>query len=281
MPDFSSLLEVKSQRQVIGRTLCASLILAALTVILVGFIYHSLFPGSTYPSATDLQIVTFPLTLSVAVPVLYGMFYMSLRVWRKNEELLQLANHDPLTGIYNRRALAEQFQMQTRKARRNNLDGILMVVDIDRFKAVNDTFGHETGDNVLIHLANLLTRTVGYDASVARLGGEEFAILCFGVKADSGWAFADHLRKAVENSNVANGAHAIKVTISIGYCIINSDSLLAKSLGQADAALYEAKRSGRNRVVAFAANTPTLAPSSDDVTQFAAMTASSQLASSN
>ena len=281
MAKILNLLEVKTQRQAVLWTIYASLLISFATLGLVHIIFGYLYPNAVYPTLAEVKLITFPLSLGICLPNFFGMFCMALRVTRKNEELLQWANRDPLTGIFNRRAFAERFQAQARKARRNNLSGVLMVADADKFKNINDTHGHGTGDHVLINLANQLTSLAGPDRCVARLGGEEFAILAFGLSQEEGHALAELLRKGVERSVLKAGKNTIKTTISIGYCIIGAESLLTEALGRADAALYTAKRSGRNKVVGFDHNAPTLQPDGDDFAQLGAKIELSQAASSN
>ena len=116
-------------------------------------------------------------------------------------------------------------------------------------------------------MAHLLSKEAGADCCVARLGGEEFAILQFDQTDINSFDFAEHLRKTIENSPLTAGEISVNLTVSIGFCDVDSNSTLNLALHQADKALYNAKRSGRNRVIKFDAAAPALAPESSDLIQ--------------
>jgi diguanylate cyclase (GGDEF)-like protein len=281
MNRIAALFEMKYHSQVVLRALTSSFLLGVFTGIVIKYLWEGLFPGAVYPTVYEVQIVTFILTMFISSPVLYGMFFMSLRVSLKNQELFQLANLDPLTGIHNRRALAGRFAMLARKARRNSQIGVLLVIDVDRFKAINDKHGHEVGDHVLMHLAQCLRRLAGPESCFARLGGEEFAVASFGVTEATAFGFAENIRIAIENAPLMQNQSSVAFTVSIGYCLIGAEDTLNDVLRNADTALYTAKRTGRNRTVRFDANAASLVPDADDIIQVAEKRDASQLASSN
>ena len=275
---------MQSHRQVLTRTFYSCLTLATLIGFLVKYVWEFCFPGVIYPSVTDVRLLSFAITCVIATPVFYGMFYMSLKVSIKNKQLFQLANLDPLTGIFNRRALANEFLLRSRKARRTFATGTLLVIDVDKFKAINDDYGHETGDHVLIHLARLLSEVAATTSCVARLGGEEFAIVHFAEEgehdAQEAAQFAENLRHRVETTPFEINGGAVSLTISIGYCDVEVETTLNTALRNADAALYTAKRTGRNRVVKYDPRAPALVPESEDLLQPVVSILSSQLLSS-
>jgi diguanylate cyclase (GGDEF)-like protein len=275
------LFEMHSHRQVILRTIWSSFLLAIVTVIVATSLWVGIFPDSANPFIREIRIITFLLTLIIAVPTLYALFFMSLQVSRKNDELFQLANLDPLTGIYNRRALIERFAFLARKSRRTDEIGVLLVIDVDNFKSINDKYGHETGDCVLIHLATTLRALSGSNSCFARLGGEEFAAARFGVTEATALEFAEDIRIGIQDTPLKNEKEEISFTVSIGYCLVGENDTLNGVMRNADAALYIAKRTGRNRTVRFDANPASLAPNADDLIQVAAKSEASQLASSN
>ena len=281
MPYFLTLFEMKYHSQVVLRALTSSFLLGVFTGIVIKYLWELLFPGAVYPTVYEVQIVTFILTMLISSPVLYGMFFMSLRVSLKNQELFQLANLDPLTGIHNRRALAGRFAMLARKARRNSQGGVLLVIDVDRFKAINDKYGHEVGDNVLIHLAKCLRRLAGPESCFARLGGEEFAVASFGVNETTAFGFAENIRIAIENAPLKQDISNVPFTVSIGYCHIGEDDTLNDVLRNADSALYTAKRTGRNRTVRFDAAAAPLMPDAEDIIQAGDKKVASHVASSS
>jgi diguanylate cyclase (GGDEF)-like protein len=131
-------------------------------------------------------------------------------------------------------------------------------LDIDYFKRINDTQGHQAGDSVLADLAGVISRVVRTEDVLARFGGEEFVVLCRDTDVDGGRVLAERLRTAVVEHRFSHGNNLIPVTISVGVASLPDPSLktAASILAAADKALYEAKREGRNRV-ALASREPT------------------------
>lgn len=163
---------------------------------------------------------------------------------------LKQASQDPLTGLANRRAVLEKGEALVRVAQRYDRPTTVLYVDIDHFKRVNDTYGHATGDAVLILIASLLAKNVRHSDIAARLGGEEFMILLAETNSLTGAAdFAEELRKKVEASYLDQDGERIAVTISIGISGVRDfESSLEPAMARADSALYLAKQGGRNRV---------------------------------
>ncbi len=165
-----------------------------------------------------------------------------------NRRLRQMAETDPLTGAFNRRELMQRL---------SGLDGpsALVLFDIDHFKAVNDNFGHHVGDVVLIKLVGLVQGILRKHDVLARLGGEEFAVVLGDSDAESAWMLAERVRSRIEGFVVEVGGHAVRVTVSVGLTVIPMAPNRSKPtdlLRAADAALYRAKRGGRNRTEIFA-----------------------------
>ncbi len=159
------------------------------------------------------------------------------------------ANRDFLTGLYNRRYLFDAGSGLFENARRENLHMAVAMIDIDHFKRVNDTYGHDVGDQVLIALAKLLTASFRATDLIARLGGEEFCIVT--VNAADPPALMDRFRQRVEALRLPLESApdaALQFTISIGLSTPLGDTLEAM-IKHADEALYQAKKGGRNRVV--------------------------------
>ncbi len=165
------------------------------------------------------------------------------------ESLLRQATSDQLTGVANRRAFHEAADMELARYQRKPRDIALLLVDIDHFKQVNDTYGHPVGDQVIRNLAEVMLRSVRSIDVVARLGGEEFAVLLPSTDVAMGRQIAERIRANVSKQAVRAGQHAISYRVSIGVAtvvagILTPDDLIAA----ADQALYEAKRHGRDRV---------------------------------
>ncbi|WP_184804791.1 sensor domain-containing diguanylate cyclase [Rhizobium leucaenae] len=167
-------------------------------------------------------------------------------------ELIQHAATDSLTGALTRRAFNEEADRLITLATRHRHDLSCLVLDIDHFKRVNDTFGHACGDQVLQRVASACQAEIRRGDPFGRLGGEEFAILLPNVDSDAALAAAQRLRAAISSQSIVTNNTPINVTASIGVSSLsaageNIETLLA----QADAAMYKAKQTGRNRCIAW------------------------------
>ena len=169
---------------------------------------------------------------------------------KRIEDLYSLATTDALTGLNNRRNLLEKIQFEIERAKRYGLNMVFFMLDIDHFKKINDTFGHDTGDAVLKALGALLHDTMRTSDHVGRLGGEEFGILLASVVPEQAEAIAERLRRRVEEMVVWHNEKDIRFTVSIGLADLQADveNPLEDMVKRADLALYRAKNSGRNRV---------------------------------
>lgn len=170
----------------------------------------------------------------------------------KNQELIRLARTDSLTGLANRHAAGEALQREMARFRRYATTVSVVLLDVDHFKEINDTHGHQVGDQVLVRLAALLTAGSRDSDIVGRWGGEEFVLICPETTVDGATRLAEHLRQAVAADRV-DGLPPLTVSLGVaeGQEGDDDDSLLAR----ADKALYEAKRTGRDRVCLAAAGT--------------------------
>lgn len=165
------------------------------------------------------------------------------------EELARLANTDPLTGLDNRRAFMTKAQGEYERARRYARPLGILQIDIDHFKAINDSHGHHSGDEIL-RVVGLICRASLRSADIAgRLGGEEFAILLPEAPLAEARIIGERLRSMIEAESGWNRGREVDLTVSIGATeLCCSDHHINDALRRADAALYEAKRLGRNRV---------------------------------
>jgi diguanylate cyclase (GGDEF)-like protein len=166
---------------------------------------------------------------------------------RAEEQARHLAEHDPLTGLPNRVLFLDRLQQALAMARRQHTQFALMFLDLDRFKAINDTYGHQAGDAVLKEVAARLTRCVRGVDTVSRLGGDEFVVLLAGIGgADQAAHVAGAVMAAVAKP-VRVGGQEISLSVSIGIAIGPADGADADTLiKHADIAMYHAKQSGRN-----------------------------------
>jgi len=165
-----------------------------------------------------------------------------------NEELKALTLRDPLTGIGNRRYMAERLREEVERARRVGTDFSLAMLDIDRFKQVNDTLGHDVGDAVLCAVAEAVRATLRDYDIFARWGGEEFLIALPESGIDAATSVCERVRAAVAALRVGQGEGVISVTVSLGLTEYRPGETTADTLNRADAALRRAKAAGRNRI---------------------------------
>lgn len=167
---------------------------------------------------------------------------------RETVEAKHLALKDPLTGLNNRRGFQEAVEILLGKARVQGLPTALLLVDIDRFKSVNDQFGHEAGDIVLCSVASRLAQREGSHCTVARVGGEEFALFLIGVEGLVLRRFADEIRRSVAECDLGDRAEKMPVTASVGVAFTRRGGDYPSLYREADRALYAAKDAGRDRV---------------------------------
>jgi diguanylate cyclase (GGDEF)-like protein len=168
-----------------------------------------------------------------------------------NERLRELTITDPLTGLYNRRHFNEIVDVELRRAHRDHVSIGLILLDIDHFKKLNDSLGHQAGDEALQTVAAVFKSCLRRPSDYCfRMGGEEFCVLTTDSSCESAAAMAETLRSRVAELGLTNPGHPQRiVTISIGVAISNVAGDLASEIyARADAALYQAKTTGRNKV---------------------------------
>lgn len=167
-----------------------------------------------------------------------------------------LALHDELTSLYNRRAINEALETEMLRGRRYERPLSVLMIDLDHFKTINDTYGHGVGDEILRQIARRLTSTLRATDVVGRYGGEEFLAVLPETAAEAAARAAENVRLAVESQPFLTSAGPLSLTVSIGVAAAVADEPHAPDdlIRQADEALYEAKRAGRNRVQIYAAS---------------------------
>lgn len=222
--------------------------------VLVSFAAFSLAFATGYLDITTLAFSTFFLTLTMTALFFHAFRAQALRaletISAQNAALDAAARLDPLTGLLNLRAFREAMDVASAGA----TSYAVAFLDVDHFKSINDRHGHAGGDAVLAAVADALRATVRPNDVLARIGGEEFAVLMPGVEAETAGELGEVLRGTVERTRVRVADEDLAVTVSIGIALSAGDPASVDSLlRRADAAMYLAKGDGRNRVTTAAA----------------------------
>lgn len=214
-----------------------------------------------------IQNVYFQISVQSSVSALLIMLVFSWSYYHRYNLQLALeksSQTDPLTGVANRRHFDNQLKSETTRSARSSVECALILLDIDHFKRINDTFGHPTEDRVICALADLCVNQSRATDLVARLGGEEFAIILPDTNITDAKNLAERIRKHVEDVYVTSDAgEIVKWTISLGISALPVNKRSANTIEivmemfihQADSALYEAKNKGRNQTVLSQQNT--------------------------
>lgn len=180
----------------------------------------------------------------------YTTIIQKRRIESQQKQLEQMAYYDPLTDLPNRRLLEKLIKRELASMQRYGQETVIIMLDVDDFKQINDTYGHQVGDSILMQLADLLKNNVRETDTVARFGGEEFIILMPNTSVEEGYIFAERIRKIIMEKVFSIGSDTLQITSSFGVSSmgdINSQNLEDYYL-LADKALYLAKQSGKNRV---------------------------------
>jgi two-component system, cell cycle response regulator len=168
---------------------------------------------------------------------------------RYQKQLFESALRDGLTATFNRRYFTDRLHTEMRFAERHDKSLALLFVDIDHFKKINDAHGHQAGDYVLAAVAREMIATIRAEDVLSRYGGEEFAIICREIESEGARALGERLRSAVARKRFEHDGKSISVTISVGVAVVRGPRDAQPLIAAADAAMYEAKRTGRDRVV--------------------------------
>ena len=227
----------------------------ALTVLMTAFtvlLHH----GSDFDATVRVgDVIVSSLIAGAAISALLAaiLTYRSSLLMRDltlaRSELARISHTDQLTGLLNRRGFDAAAALALRSAFAENLPAVVFMCDVDRFKAINDRFGHEFGDTVLAEIADVLRSFAGKDgAIVGRHGGEEFAALMIGITRDQAAQYAEDIRVACAARKISVDGNSAQVTISIGFTVARDEVELSKIMRVADRALYLAKHGGRNQV---------------------------------
>lgn len=182
--------------------------------------------------------------LGVATVAAFALFGWVLGAFERRVESLMLT--DPLTGLWNRRHFDLRLREELGRARRYSAPLALLILDVDRFKRVNDRFGHPEGDRVLQLLSSMIRDGFRRSDVVCRFGGEEIAILAPNTGIDEALALAERTRERISQTVIPLAGEPYRITISVGLAAVRADDTPEALLARADAALYAAKQDGRN-----------------------------------
>ncbi|MGN0154295.1 MAG: GGDEF domain-containing protein [Lachnospiraceae bacterium] len=195
------------------------------------------------------SIVTFVLMVSFSILFALEIRYMQRQLEQENHTLGQIANYDPLTHLLNRRSMDTRLKYVMENAVSTKKTFSLIMADLDDFKRINDTYGHECGDKVLITISDIITRNLREEDCVCRWGGEEILILINADLEVSG-KVAERIRKEVEETVISYKENEVRVTVTLGVSTYQEGIEIPVMIEYADRKLYEGKNNGKNQVVA-------------------------------
>jgi diguanylate cyclase (GGDEF)-like protein len=188
--------------------------------------------------------ITVFVSLSLILPAIAG-FKLIENDEKLQEKIKRLSEEDYLTKLYNRRKIHETIETEIKRSRRYNSAFAVLLLDIDNFKSINDTYGHNTGDKVLVQFANIIRHTIRESDIASRWGGEEFLVICPETTTDGAISLAEKIRYNIERNNFDEAG---KITASIGVAGIEHGDNVKSLIFRADEALYSSKKAGKNRV---------------------------------
>lgn len=232
---------------------CIGMVLAIVmgSLLVCGVLYLAL-SGLGFSINLHLTLVFGVLVPSIAAPfVIYPLLRLMSHINDLEIRMRELATYDGLTMLLNRRAFLERAQilLYQRKQSPSEHDSVILILDLDHFKRINDRFGHRCGDEVLKSFGKVAQGVLRKGDLIGRLGGEEFGIYLPHAIEENALAFAERLRTQIAESSTVLADCVISYTVSIGGTCLKSGDDLLEALNRADQALYHAKNSGRNRSV--------------------------------
>jgi diguanylate cyclase (GGDEF)-like protein len=234
---------------------------------ILGQMADSLYQPGRVADITYLSRLLFASAIMMGAALVFGIFFiypqirtqvkeegklraMTMSLSARSETLEHAALTDALTGMQNRRYFDEALRQYLDAFGRIGKPVGLMIFDLDHFKQVNDTHGHDVGDEVLRSVANCLKDMTRYHDVVSRMGGEEFAVVAPNMNIDMLTRLAERIRKGIAAMPILSGNVRLRVTSSVGLAVWDGKESAEEFLRRADMLLYEAKRQGRNRVCA-------------------------------
>lgn len=245
-PDLSFFSVFKNRtRPIIVR----SLLLMAAIITFAQAVNGYFYPDLTGAERVANVLLCLKITAIVAVPFVIYVVLLQARADLAAEFFRLLSGTDALTGLLNRRAFVDLHKsVGNEGASEETNSRALLVIDLDHFKQVNDRFGHDAGDAILVQLADLFRHNLRSDDAVARMGGEEFAVALSRGTEHEALQVAQRLRHAVERNVFLYDCHEIRLTVSIGLVRYGGGAYFETALRQADLLTYKSKKDGRNRI---------------------------------
>ncbi|WP_244068905.1 GGDEF domain-containing protein [Bradyrhizobium sp. Ce-3] len=248
-------IKIETRSDVLRRTGKVMVIAACLTAVMSFTIGMLVFGRDLAAPITVGQMQLFGLTAGVFIAVAlsgamsYRAGMLMLALARTRRELAQISQTDQLTGLLNRRGFDAEAAAALDQAQADGASVSVLMCDIDYFKSINDRYGHEIGDKVLVEIADVLRQfAIRHGALVARYGGEEFAAVLTGLSHEQAAQGAEEIRRDCADRTILDDVTQLPVTISIGFTVKEASFDLGSLMRTADQALYAAKRHGRDRV---------------------------------
>ncbi len=232
---------------------CVSIILFATCYIIS--IYNVPVYTSEILDETKSYVYLFNMLVTFCILIFFSIFFIAetefayRKLYNKNLELDNLANTDPLTGLFNRRTMSDKVMDMYEEYSRTGKNFSIVLTDIDDFKHINDTYGHDYGDVVLENIAKLFLNFTRGDDVVCRWGGEEFLILLNGADITSARTISERIRKSITATSFCHNDETLHITMTFGVSCSNEASTYNELFTLADKRLYEGKKTGKNKVV--------------------------------
>lgn len=244
------------RRQALDSTLVVLFVLSALHFLVKPFLAAALGIGGTAQTYISSNYAAFSQSLSGMLMIAIGLLVLLVIVRDTMAEITERSETDKLSGLLNRRGFEERAERLIASSRRMGLPGAVIVADLDHFKSINDSHGHEAGDRVIAAFAGILVATAGTRSVMARMGGEEFVVYVPGADLQTARLYAESVRTSFSGLTIASLEHLGRLTASFGVAPLQPADSLSDVLRRADAALYEAKETGRDRVCVVHLETP-------------------------
>jgi len=226
-------------------------VVQGLVLVFVPALLIGILRGNEVILKTDVTELIAPfLYLTVVTHYMgYLAYIRGISLIRRKKKAEEIAQIDFLTGLNNRRSMFEKIKINDTNSKPTDPDTTLIMVDLDHFKQVNDTHGHDHGDAVLVQVSEIIKDSLRGTDIVARWGGEEFLVLLPKTNIERGTTVAETIRKNIAEHSINYDGVEHKVTSTLGIASYNTHSNFEETIQRADKALYEGKDQGRNRVV--------------------------------